>query len=262
LLARIKSRHLLLLLASMAVYSVGFGRESLTIRDGESLITAMHDRYRNAWYKTVAFQQKAIDVNSDGTTKTEIWDEALQIPGKLRIDKGAAGDGNGFIFSDGMLTTFQNGQPTERRPFVHMLLVLGFDVYGQDPKTTIEQVRSKGFDLSQLHEEAWEGEDVYVVGAAKGDLTPNQFWVEKKRLLFVRLIQSDSQEPKKLQDSRFRDYRKLADAWISARVEFYTNGKNRFNEDYFNIKANVTLDPAIFDADKFAETKVRQYLGQ
>ena len=262
LISRIKTHYLFLLVASLTVCSVGLGVKAATIHDGESLLAAMHDRYQNAWYKTVVFQEKAISINPDDTTKMEVWDEALQIPGKLRIDKGAAREGNGFIFSDGMLTTFQNGRPNEHRPYVHMLLVLGFDVYGQDPKTTIEQVRSQGFDLRQLHEETWEGEDVYVVGAAKGDLTSNQFWVERKRLLFVRLIQSDSQDHQKIQDSRFRDYQKFADAWISARVEFYTNGKNVFNEDYFNIKANVTLDPAIFNADKFAETKVGQYLGQ
>jgi hypothetical protein len=178
------------------------------------------------------------------------------LPGKLRINRGAYTDGNGFVFSDGTLTTFQSGKETGTRPFIHMLLVLGFDVYRQDPKTTIDLVKAQGYDVSAIHEEKWDGEDVYVVGAAKGDLKSKQFWVEKKRLLFVRLLEPDPQDSTKIRDDRFRDYRPLAGGWISARVEFYVGGKNTFNEDYFDIHSNPALDPALFDPKKFNETRI------
>ncbi len=229
---------------------------SQEIHDGQSLLTEMHDRYKDAWYDSVVFKEKAITLKPDGTTSTEVWDEALQMPGKLRINRGATSEGNGFVFADGMLTTFQKGKPTGPRPFVHMLLVLGFDIYHQDAKTTIEQVKTQGYDLSQIYEEKWDGEDVYVVGAAKGDLKSKQFWVEKKRLLFVKLIAPDEKDATKLHDTRFRDYRKLSTGWISARVEFYVNGVNTFNEDYFDIKANVKFDPSLFDPAKFNETSI------
>jgi outer membrane lipoprotein-sorting protein len=230
---------------------------SQEISDGAALLTAMHDRYKNSWYESVVFKENAITLNPDGTSKTEIWDEALQLPGKLRINRGPSSDGNGFVFVDGTLTTFQKGKATGPRPYVHMLLVLGFDVYRQDPKTTIDQAKGQGFDLAQIHEEKWDGQVVYVVGAAKGDLQSKQFWIEKQRLLFVRLIEPEEHDATKIHDTRFRDYRKLSTGWISARVEFYTNGKNTFNEDYFEIKANAKLDPALFDPSKFNETSIR-----
>ena len=232
------------------------------IRDGQALLTAMHDRYKDSWYDSVVFKEKAITLNPDGTSTTEIWDEALQLPGKLRINKGPSSEGNGFVFIDGTLTTFQKGKASGPRPYVHMLLVLGFDVYRQDPKTTIGQVKSQGFDLTQIHEEKWDGQDVYVVGAAKGDLKSKQFWIEKKRLLFVRLIEPDEHDAAKIHDSRFRDYRKLSIGWISARVEFYTDGKNIFNEDYFDMKANAKFEPALFDPKKFNETKINYDANQ
>jgi outer membrane lipoprotein-sorting protein len=226
------------------------------IPDGAALLTAMHDRYKDSWYESVVFKENAITLNPDGTTKTEVWDEALQLPGKLRINRGASSEGNGFVFVDGTLTSFQKGKATGPRPFVHMLLVLGFDVYRQDPKTTIDQAKGQGFDLTQIHEEKWDGQDVYVVGAAKGDLNSKQFWIEKKRLLFVRLIAPDEHDATKIHDTRFRDYRKLSTGWISARVEFYVDGKNTFNEDYFAIKANAKFDPALFERAKFNETSI------
>jgi hypothetical protein len=230
---------------------------SQEISDGAALLTAMHDRYKDSWYQSVVFKENAITLNPDGSSKTEIWDEALQLPGKLRINRGPSSEGNGFLFVDGTLTTFQKGKATGPRPYVHMLLVLGFDVYRQAPKTTIDQAKGQGFDLTRIHEEKWDGQDVYVVGAAKGDLQSKQFWIEKKRLLFVRLLEPEEHDAAKIHDTRFRDYRKLSTGWISARVEFYTNGKNTFNENYFDMKANAKLDPALFDPSKFNETSIR-----
>ena len=226
------------------------------IGDGEGLLTAMHDRYKDSWYESVVFKEKAITLNEDGTTRVEVWDEALELPGKLRINRGAASDGNGFVFVNGTLTTLEKGKSSGTRPFVHMLLVLGFDVYRQEPKTTIDIAKGQGFDLTKLHEEKWDGEDVYVVGAAKGDLKSKQFWIEKKRLLFVRLIEPDEKVAGRIRDTRFRGYQPLSTGWISARVEFYVGGKNTFNEDYFDIKADAKFDPALFDPAKFNETRI------
>jgi outer membrane lipoprotein-sorting protein len=249
-------RWMVVLFCLAACWSAAVPAGAQEIRDGHSLLTAMHDRYKDSWYESVVFKENAITLNPDGTSKTEVWDEALELPGKLRINRGPSSEGNGFVFVDGTLTTFQNGKATGPRPFVHMLLVLGFDVYRQDPKTTIDLAKGQGYDLTQIHEEKWDGQDVYVVGAAKGDLKSKQFWIEKKRLLFVRLIAPDELDATKVHDTRFRDYRKLSPGWISARVEFYVAGKNTFNEDYFAIKANAKFDPALFDPAKFNETSI------
>jgi hypothetical protein len=226
------------------------------IRDGSALLTAMHDRYKGTWYESVVFKENAITINPDGTTKTEVWDEVLVMPGKLRINIGPSADANGLIFADNSITRFRNGKNLGTQHFVHMLLVLGFDVYRQSPAATTDLVKADGFDLSQIHEEKWDGQDCYVVGAAKGDLKSKQFWIEKNRLLFVRLIEPDAKDPAKIRESRFRGYQKLAGGWISTRVEFDTDGKNYFNEDYFAIKADTKVDPALFDPNKFTNTTI------
>lgn len=221
------------------------------IRDGEALLRAMHDCYADNWYETLTFQQDSITHNADGTDKTEVWYEAAMLPGKLRIDIGQPDSGNGTLVADNTLTKFRNNEVTLSRPFVHMLLVLGFDVYRQKAETTIELVKRQGFDLSKIHEDTWEDQPVYVVGADRGNLQSKQFWVEKKRLLFVRLIQPDERTPAKINDSRFADYRQLSVGYVAARVEFYTDGKNVFSEIYSNIKVNPKLDPAFFDPKQF-----------
>lgn len=219
--------------------------------DGAVVLRAMHERYANDWYATLTFQQDSITHEANGTDKTEVWYEALMVPGRLRIDIGKPDSGNGMLVVDGTLTRFEKNEVASRRPLVHLLLVLGFDVYRQPPETTIAQIKGEGFDLSKVHEDSWEGKPVYVVGADKGDSKSKQFWIEKEHLLFVRLVQPDKKEPAKINDTRFGDYRKLPVGWVAARVDFYVEGKKEFSEVYSNIQENPKLDPAFFDAKQF-----------
>jgi hypothetical protein len=221
------------------------------IRSGEALLRAMHERYKASWYDTVTFTQKSTTYNPDGTTKVETWYEAALLPGKLRIDIGPPSAGNGFVLVDGNVTILKEGKISGSRPLTNMLLVFGFDVYRQDPERTIDIVKGQGYDLTKLREDTWEGHPVYVVGADKGDLQSRQFWVEKERLLFVREMEPVPSDTKKAKDIRFTDYRKLAGAWIAARVEVHVDDKMIFSEEYSDIEGNVKLDPAVFDPQQF-----------
>ena len=246
---RVRRRAVLILAAVCALLAAGIPAQE--IRDGETLLRAMHGRYQNNWYETLTFTQKSTTHNDDGTDKSEIWHEAMLLPGNLRIDIGPPADGNGMLVANGALTSFQNGKASDPHPFVHMLLVLGFDVFRQPIPATVDQVKGQGFDLTKLREDSWDGESVYVVGADKGDLKSKQFWVEKKRLLFVRMIAPDRRDAAKTADSRFADYRQLPVGWVAARVEFFVAGKNVFSEEYSEIQTNPKLDPAIFDPRQF-----------
>jgi len=222
------------------------------IQSAEALVRAMHDRYAKAWYGTITFTQKSTTYNDDGTTKVETWYEAAMLPGKLRIDVGPAADGRAYILADGNVTIFDKGKEVSSRPLVNMLLVLGFDVYQQAPEKTLQVIGSEKYDVSKFHEDTFEGRPMYVVGADKGDLQSRQFWIDKERLLFVRLFQPDRADEKRIEDIRFTDYRPLAGAWVAARVEVRAHGKLVFSEDYTDIKANPALDAALFDPKQFS----------
>jgi outer membrane lipoprotein-sorting protein len=221
---------------------------------GQDVLHAMHDRYAKSWYHNLTFTQKSTTYNAEGTTKVETWYEALEVPAKLRIDIGDPSKGDGYLMVDGTLTIVKDGKEAGTRPRVNMLLVLGFDVYGQAPETSAKVVEGEGYDLKKVHEEVWDGEPVYVVGAEKGDLKSKQFWVEKKRLLFVRLFEPTQVDPKKFQEIRFEDYRPLAGGWVAARVEVYADGRKVFSEDYSDIQSNVELAPGTFEAKQFNST--------
>ncbi|HXJ90023.1 MAG TPA: hypothetical protein VMS18_24640 [Candidatus Binatia bacterium] len=228
--------------------------QAQTIRNGEDLLRAMHDHYKDSWYQTVTFTQKSTTYKLDGTSSVETWYEAALLPGKLRIDIGPASEGKGYIFSDGNITIIKDNKIVANLKSINMLLVLGFDVYRQDPDVTIKVVKDEGYDLSKLREDVWDGKPAYVVGAGKGNLKAKQFWVAKDTLLFLREIEPARGDASKQDDIRFIHYQPLAGAWIAAGVEVYSEGRKVFSEDYSDIQANVKLDPDMFDPEKLTAT--------
>ena len=234
-----------------ALLTLAYGQD---IRSGEALLRAMHSRYEKSWYQTVTFTQKSTTYKPDGTSSAETWYEAASVPGKLRIDIGPASDGKGYVLVDGNVSVVKDNKVVATRHAVNMLLVLGFDVYRQDPETTIKVVKGEGYDLSKVREDSWEGKAAYVVGADKGDEKSRQFWVAKDTLLFVREIEPAQGDATKVDDIRFIHYQPLAGAWIAAGVEVYSGGKKVFSEDYTEIRANVKLDPAVYDPQQFSST--------
>jgi outer membrane lipoprotein-sorting protein len=221
----------------------------------EQLITKMHDRYQNSWYRTLTFEQQSITHKPDGTTSTELWHEAMLVPGKLRIDFGDPKNGNGVLFANNRQYVYKSGKLANDKDRIHPLLVLGFDVYGQPVATTLQQLKDLHIDLATTHEEKFEGRSVVVVGAKSGDTTSPQFWIDKERLYFVRLLQPDDKDPKTTEDIRFDDYKKVSGGgWVAEHVAVYSEGKLVFEEKYSDVKVNPTLKNDLFDPQHFSQS--------
>jgi outer membrane lipoprotein-sorting protein len=235
----------LLLLAFVPAYAA-------KITNGSELIAAMHKKYDGKWYKTLTFKQKNTQYKPDGTTENSYWYEALSAPGKLRIDFDPLDKGEGIMFADGMQHSFKDGKLARSTPFLHPLLVLGFDVYVQPVEKTVEQLGTLKIDMSVLHEDTWQGAPVYVVGAKQGDLTSAQFWVDKKNLYFVRMLQPVGKNKDHTQETLFNKYEKAnSGGWISTEVVFSVDGKKNWMEEYSDTQTNVALDKDLFDTGKW-----------
>ena len=155
-------------------------------KTGAELVRQMHSRYAGKWYRTITFVQ----TTSFPDRPSETWYEAGTIPGKLRIDVAPMDSMRAIMFVGDSTIVFKGGKRVVARQDRNLLMTLGFDVYGQSPDTTIAQLEAGGVDMSKVREGRWNGTKVWVVGAAEGDTTSNQFWIEQDRLLFVRLIES------------------------------------------------------------------------
>lgn len=225
-----------------------------TISTPEQLIAAMHDRYASKWYHTLTFEQKSVTHKPDGTETTELWHEALMLPGRLRIEIGDRSAGNGMLFSNNHLYIYKEGKLADQKDFVHPLLVLGFDVYTQAVDKTMQQLKDLSVDTALMHEENFEGRPTYVVGAKPGDLQTLQFWVDKERLYFVRLLRPSEKQAGAVQDVRFDDYKQVeGGGWLAEHVAIVAAGKVVFEELYSDIKINPSLSENLFNPEQFLQ---------
>jgi hypothetical protein len=101
------------------------------------------------------------------------------------------------------------------------------------------------------------GKRAYVVGAGRTDATSNQFWVEADRLLFVRLIQTDTvHRPQgdtvRTRDIRFENYVQHDGGWVAEKVRILTAGRTTFQEEYSNVRVNVPIDDDFFIPEKWS----------
>jgi hypothetical protein len=227
-------------------------------RDGRDLIRAMHDRYSGAWYRTLAFTQHNTATDSLGRQEHSTWREYASLPGNLRIDFLGADSGGGVVFRTDSEYVFAHDSLVRAIPFVHPLLVLGFDVYLQPADSTLAKLERLGVDLSQLREDTLEGRPVYVVGAPAGDRRHLQFWVDKERLVFLGMRQPGRRDSTLVAETRFEDYRQVGRAWLSARVAFLVGGKRVWLEEYVDIRTDLPLAPDLFDPSRFASARPRR----
>jgi hypothetical protein len=241
-------------LPSLAALALAFGLTAPGPGDGRDVIRAMHDRYR-AWYRSIAFTQRNTATDSLGHEIHSVWREYAALPGRLRIDFLPADSGKGILFRGDTEYVFAHDSLVRAVPLVHPLLLLGFDVYLQPAETTIAKLARLGFDLSILHEETWQGRPVYVVGAAAGDLRHLQFWVDRERLVFVRLLQPGRPDSTRTAETRFEDYREAGPGWLSARVVFLQDGKPVWVEEYSDIRTDPALDSGLFDPVRFGAAR-------
>lgn len=218
-------------------------------RSGEELVRQMHDRYAGKWYRSLTFVQTT--TFADGHLET--WYEAAAIPGRLRIDIAPVSEKNTILFSGDSVYQWRRGTRQGGGPFVHPLMVLGFDVYAQPVERTTAQLRQLGYDLATIRADTWQGRPVWVVGADSGDLRRRQFWVDQERLVFVRSLEPARRDTTVVMEIQFNKYQRLGQGWVAPEVLQLRNGALVIKEEYADLRVDVALPQALWDATAFPE---------
>lgn len=237
-------RHFILICCFAISATTSFAAK---ITSTDQLIQAMQKKYAKSWYRTATFVQKTTNIDKDGNKKVETWYEALSVPGSLRIDFTPTKDGNGILFTNSQIYIFKNGKVDSNRPYVHPLMILGFDIYRLSQAEAFEKLKGLKFDLSIFREDTWQGRPVYVVGAKPGDLHAPQFWIDRRNLYFVRMLRPSGRDGAQTQETQFNKYQKLGGGWMSPEVIFMVDGKTVTTEEYSEMRADVALDSKLFD---------------
>jgi hypothetical protein len=221
-----------------------------TLCDGRDVLMAMHERYAGKWYEAVRIKQHVGYYRDGKETRSEIWTEMLQLPGRVRSNIGDPDSGNCEIARDDSVFLFRGGKLAGSQRAIHGILVLGFDVYVQDPARTFAQLHEAGYDLDRVRESMWQGKPAYVVGAEAGDDSSSQFWVEKERLVLVRLVTRGARTGRRFEVELDR-FKVLAGGWIATELRFLAGGSPAIIESYLEYGVPNMIPSGTFETHPF-----------
>lgn len=220
------------------------------------LVERMLATHADSFYRTLTFRQLNVTYTSGGEQKSE-WFERQVVPGRLRIDFVApVADGSGLLYRNDTAYTFQNGRLERTVAQVHPLLLLAADVYALPADTTMAKLGQLEVDTTVFRADRWRDRDVWVVGAAAGDSTSSQFWVDAERMLLVRLFQRQplpGGRPARTTEYQF-EYQEVDGFSVPREILFLRDGKPFFRETYTEPRPNAPLDDSVFVPARWAET--------
>lgn len=227
--------------ANLALMLLLSGARPAPVLPGETVVHAAYNRYAGKWFKSALFVQRT---TLEG--RTETWYVSLQPPGLTRIDVAPAVTGRALLYRHDSLYEFGKGRLRFGGPGGQPLFALLHDLHTDRPEKTIAMLKRYAFDLRKTHERTWDGERVIVVGALAGDTVSNQFWLEKKRMILVRLLEKNGADPNRPLDARITGYEKAGAGWLERSVRMYLGGVLSTVEDYTSVKIDLPLETGLF----------------
>jgi hypothetical protein len=209
-------------------------------QSGHDVLASMHDRWQGKWFRTFTFVQRTTFPDRPAQT----WYETIENPGRLRIDFGPVDSMNTAIIKNDSVYPFKHGQPAGGHPYPNTLGLVLSDVYAQPVAETAAQLERHGVDLSKLRADTLRGQRVWVIGAAAGDSTSPQLWVDQQRLLLVRIHQVGASGKTLVGDVLRRASGAIP---VETEMVFKENGKEVQREEYTQLTFDAPLDPWAFE---------------
>ena len=242
----------------LAVAVVGCGKAApppVAIKTGQDVITAMHDKYASSWFDNLTFTQRTQRRLRSGVDTIETWTETIGSPSHLRIDMGSAPSKRGVVYSADSTYLIGDGRVMRALGGGNPLLTLLHAVYKQPVAATLAQLEPLNIDMTKMRRDTWQSRPVWVIGTTDStDHRTPQVWVDVERLVTVRMIQTAGNgDPV---DVRMDHYQPIAGGWIATHVVARMHGDPVQTEDYSNLRANLSLDPRLFDPAHWSDAKL------
>ena len=224
------------------------------------VITAMHDKYSDNWYRTLRFSQSNTFYTSSGQEQKSRWVENLSVPGRLRIDFEPLSAKSGLLILNNRVTTFDNGKRIDSRRSIQAILTLTADVYAIPAEVTMRRLDSLKIDLGKFRSDKLDKKRVYVLGSSDdNDTTSNQVWIDADRLLLLRLIQTEKRGERSITtDTHVGGYKDVDGFPIAHEFTSYRDGKPYFREMYEDVHVNEELPSGLFDASRWSSVDPRR----
>lgn len=216
----------------------------------EEVIEQVHSKYSETHFKNVSFMQNTIFYGlGERVERTQIWYQALSVPGKQAIKFDDKGSNNGILFRDGLQYGYANGELIQKAERLNEVMILGFDMFVQPVTKTLEQLDLMGIDYTLMYEDEWQSRAVYVIGVSEPNLNRPQFWLDKEELYLVKTGQIGREST--VQEAEFGNYMKENGYWFAREILIRVNGQKALLQEYSEIVFSDSLNQEVFIPESF-----------
>ncbi len=215
-------------------------------QSARGLVERMKGEHDGRFYSTLSFRQSNVAYSSAGETRSS-WLERQSLPRRLRIDfVEPDADGSGILFRNDSAYTFQRNTLAQRVAQLHPLLLLSADLYALPVDTTMAALAKLNIDTTRLRRDRWTDRPVWIVGAASGDSTSTQFWVDAERWVLLRFVNNQAAGTRNVRTDHHFSYQTVDSLLVPKEIVFLRNGAPYWRETYTDVKVNPPLADAIF----------------
>lgn len=218
-------------------------------KNAEDVLHDMYKRYAGNWYKSFSFTQTTEQYKNDSLFKTSTWYESIVFPDKFRIDFGDKKEGNAVIYLKDSVYSFRKGKLMHTGFNDDDLTFLLGGMYSYPFDSVKAKLQKQGYSLDKFHEDSWQGQPAYVIGAANATEKSNQIWIDKKRLIVLKFIKYNRDNK---EEGIFSGHKQFGKGWSETACDFYVNDKLIQKEKYYDCKADIPIAPTVFDPVNFA----------
>ena len=218
---------------------------TLSFKTGTEVIRFLHETYRNGPCRAYTFSQKNTHYRNDSIVGTSEWHEAIEFPDKFRINFGDRALGNFVIFKNDSSYRYKNGELKTKKAEANTLLLLLGGMYYRSLEDVLARLEKAGYNTTVLSKQRLNRQKVYVVGAAKGDLSSNQIWISKNTWRIMRIIEKTGGNGS--MDISFDRHQAHCKGYVESKVTFKRNGKTEQVEEYEAITPLENFPDDVFN---------------
>ncbi len=218
---------------------------SKSVSTEKDVLSTMFDKYKNGPCRAYTFSQKNTHYRNDSIVGNSEWHEAIEMPDKFRINFGDTAKGNFVVFKNDSSYSYRNFALKKKKYDSNTLLLLLGGMYYREFNDVISRLNTEKYNTEIVSNQKLGKEQVYVIGALKGDTLSNQIWVSKKNYRVMRII--ERMDPESMMDMSFDTYQKHCNGFTETKVTFKRNGKIEQVEEYYNIKTVNAFPDKVFN---------------
>lgn len=219
-------------------------------RSGLEVIGGMRWAHPSRELRSLAFTVRAVEYRQDSTVVTHSRVTAA-LPGLYRIERLPVSRRSGSVRNRQRLAVFEGGRRVGQSSHVDLAALVAYDVFAQSIDTSVMWLDSSRVRFGLLRLDTLEGRQAWVVGAAKGDTTAPQFWVDAVEWRVLRVIQRDPEVDDALADMRFTAYTRVRDVPVPTRIAIHRSGRLVRVLEISALATNPAIPSGAFDLGQF-----------